>query len=280
MESVGSCIHRARPICCDSKTRRPGLCWTGCDCCSHLHLYAFTSGMFGSSTVSWVDPWRSTPPPCSCTASSFTGYRTSTPPEVQLILFTTTHSCSAQWKYSRCSHNSIKESTRPHQTWSSKQDGDLSVLYISLSFFPPQYAHVETERSTYINITPPEKNLIMGSQLTPWEFTPMFASKLLFSLISLKQQGSPSDCGAEISLSQQQLITTWLRVNQSPLEGTSSMHLYFCFFSLSSLHPGLPGDASGVFIWNLVSGVHMCYSHSNIIVYFKECRRTSKLFYA
>lgn len=90
------------------------------------------SGTFGSSTVSWVDQWRSMHHLCSCTASFFTGYRTSTLPEVRLISFTTTHSCSSQWNASFCYHDSNKSiQTAPHHR--HQQVGDLSdPLHLSL----------------------------------------------------------------------------------------------------------------------------------------------------
>lgn len=52
----------------------------------------------------------------------------------------------------------------------------------------------------------------------------------------------------------------------------------FFIYSVLSLHQGLPGNASSVFIWILVSSLHMWYSNLNIIVYFKVCRKALKQF--
>lgn len=118
------------------------------------------SGTFGSSTVSWVDQWRSTHHLCSCTASFFMGYQTSMLLEVRLISFTTTHSCSSQWNSSLCYHDSNKSiQTAPHHRQSSKQVEDLSdPLHVSL--LP---MHAETDTGFYINRTE-EGNVFMGSQ--------------------------------------------------------------------------------------------------------------------
>lgn len=55
------------------------------------------------------------------------------------------------------------------------------------------------------------------------------------------------------------------------------MHLFeennlFSFFlsSLSSVHQSLPGNASSLFIWNLVSGLHMWLSIFTLLFIFKN----------
>lgn len=110
--------------------------------------------------------------------------------------------------------------TRPHQSWSSKQDGDLSALYICLLF---QHTCMPGQIGTfYVNRAEEESSLLYGLPVNSWEFTPMFACKLLFWLISLKQQRSSSQRRGEIPFSQQKLIARQLRAKQS--EGEALRH--------------------------------------------------------
>lgn len=175
----------------------------------YVTLCAFTSGTFGSSTVSWVDPWRSTPHRCSCTASSFTGYQTSMPPEVKLILFTANTQLQRPMKLQSWLPWQYKGiQTQPHQSAHSKQDGDLSELYISLLL---QHTCVLRQIERHLHKQNCRGGLLYWLPVKSQEITPVFVCKLLFSLISLKQRRISSHRGAESPFSQQQLITLWAK---------------------------------------------------------------------
>lgn len=243
------------------------------------HLYFLTAGTCGSSTVSWAALWRSMHRPCSCTASSFTGYRTLMPPEVGLVFFY--HRTQLQLSMKPllffflpptpfCFEDDIKEiQTRPHQRWRGKHVGDVSVLYISLLLFRCTCLLGQIG-AAYINRTGAQHIFrrfplnttgihSRGSRLNCcfcqfyWNVSRLrhtVEPKSLFHNNSL----SHLSCGQN---TQEYLTRQATTGYQCVRILRAFMNFFFpplfCF-SMSSLHQGLPGNASGLFIWNLVSG--------------------------
>lgn len=190
------------------------------------------------------------------------GYPTSMLPEVHFILFMATHSCISKWSCTLCHHDCNNTSqTAPHHRLGSKQVEVLSGCFTSFSLFlfsSPTRTQAGAEPLV-------GESLLYGIPVKVWESTLRLNGNCCFQpfgLVTLRSWNPFFHNGlSHLSFEQNSLMWLqnalphhWLKVTEVMhcyLEGAILMYM-FLFFSLSSIHQGVPGDASSVFIRNIV----------------------------
>lgn len=191
---------------------------------------------------------------CSCTASSFMGSQTLIPPaEVKLVMFTKILNYQGFWEKKGLKNNHIRV---------------LFELYSSFFFFLPWHLHVQTHRGCVFKKK--KSYTLLNSQFAAeyWELFPLEVPgwKLLFSLISLNQQevviASPRKsrsltttayhASALSKISSEVMPSRHLEKKKTLIVGCC-----LCVFSVSTIHQGLPRNASSVLLWSLVSLLNM-----------------------